>query len=194
LRFALLVGTAVSALTVANPAAAFQQTGTTGTTGAHSVTDTASSTGGICIYKYDTSFDVWELKRIVVNAPKMKAVPGMGSEKVGWSFTIQRRTWSAFSNNPGPWQNRLTSATFTANTNSSTNASFTQQGAKVIVPADPGSDAAWQYRVNIKMTWYKANGTSVLGTATGRVEHYAGYEETNTLHFKNSCWDYDVQV
>jgi hypothetical protein len=42
------------------------------------------------------------------------------------------------------------------------------------------------------MTWFKANGTNVLGTATGRVERYAGYEELDTLSFKNSCWDYDV--
>ena len=40
---------------------------------------------------------------------------------------------------------------------------------------------AAEYRVRMKMVWYKANGTQLMGTSTGRLQWYNAYEELDTL-------------
>jgi hypothetical protein len=190
LRFASLAAVSIAALAIAQPTLAFTQTGTTGTTGAHSVPDTSSNTAAVCSYQYLSSENVWKLKHIFVDAPYMKAVPGMGSEKVAWNFTVQRREggFSGF----GPWHNRYTSPNFSAMTDSTQNAPLVQEGVRVTVPFAPGADAAAEYRVLMKMIWYKANGTSVLGTVSGRLNWYSTYLGIDTFTRHNLCFDYEA--
>ncbi len=186
-RNGLLVASAISALAIAQPAMAYTETGHTGTTGAHSLTDTSAHPGAICAYVYSSSDDAYKLNHIYVNAPNMKAVAGMSSEKVAWTFTIQRRD-NGFST--GPWQKRYTSPKFSAMTSSSTNATFSQQGVKVKVPYEYGADAAAEYRAIVKLFWYGVDGTTVIGTATGRVNWYNLYEGLDTFTSHNLCGDY----
>ncbi len=86
--------------------------------------------------------------------------------------------------------NRYTSAVFTAYTDAHHNASFSQQGVKVVVPYTPGSDAGSQYRAIVKLIWYKANG-KVLGTAKERVDWYASYQSIDTIINHHVCYDWD---
>ena len=48
----------------------------------------------------------------------MKAAAGHGTEKVGWSFTVQRKIQGH------AWANRITSKRFTKSTDAAHNASF----------------------------------------------------------------------
>jgi hypothetical protein len=186
----LTFAAALCALVVAQPALAYTETGHTGTTGVHSVTDTKAHPGVVCVYDYSTGDGAYRLNHIYVNAPNMKAVAGMSSEKVAWTFTIQRRD-NGFGG-AGPWQNRYTSPKFSAMTNSTTNAAFSQMGVKVIVPYEYGADAAAEYRALVKMYWYGSNGTSVIGSATGRLGWYNLYEELDTFTRKGLCEDYET--
>jgi hypothetical protein len=191
-RFALLGGTFVAALSLGQTALAATQTGTTGTTGAHSLSDTQAHPGVICVYYYGNngSDSYFQNKHIWVNAPHVKAIPGMGSEKVGWRFSVQRKDIGL--GGSSPWKTTYTSPTWTAMTNSSTNAAFSQQGVKVHVPYDFGSDAGSIYRVNVKLFWYKANGTDVKGTASERMTWYDLREEENDTAKKGNCDDYQL--
>ena len=181
-RAGLAAGAMFTMLIAAQPAAAFHSTGSTGVTGAHSVADTSSNAGATCAYKSGPG-QLSTLTHIYVNAPSVKAAAGHGTEKVGWSFTVQRKIQGH------AWANRVTSKTYTASTDSSHSASFAQEGVKVIVPNGPSGPSAF-YRVTIKMTWYAANGKSVIGTATGRIDYYYNYFTLDTTVVHGSCFDY----
>ena len=183
-RTGLAAGAMFTMLLAVQPAAAFQQTGSTGVTGAHSVADTSSDAGATCAYKSGPG-QLSTLKHIYVYPPSMKAAAGHGTEKVGWSFTVQRKIQGH------AWANRVTSKTYTASTDSAHNAMFPSEGVKVIVPNGPSGPSA-SYRVTIKMTWYAANGKSVIGTASGRVEWYFNYFTLDTTVVHGSCSDYTL--
>ena len=115
----------------------------------------------------------------------MKAASGHGTEKVGWSFTVQRKIQGH------GWASRVTSKRFTASTDSSHAASFASQGVKVIVPNGPSGPSA-SYRVVLNMFWYASNGTSLIGSATGQIGWYYNFFATNTTVVKGSCSDYEL--
>jgi hypothetical protein len=188
-RTALIVGVGITALTGAQPALGFSNVIVTGTVGAYKVRDTQVFPGAGCTYVYSSANQAWKLKHISVGSPSMKAVPGIGAEKVAWQFTIQRRIIGF--GGPGPWQDRYASSKFTATTDSTHNAPFSTEGVKVVVPFQIGSDASASYRAKVKLTWYKANGTTVLGTVTGKIDWY--YVDSVMSHQINTpCPDYDV--
>ena len=139
----------------------------------------------MCTYKaYHTKFSHYLIKHINVNPPNMKAVSGQGTEKVAWDFTVQRREVS-FSN--GSWQNRYTSPMFIASTNSTHNAGFTQESVGVAAP-QPGPDTEYEYRVLVKLFWYKSADGSVLGTATDRIDWYSDQNPTTITTDHHYCF------
>ena len=181
-RLGFAAAAMITMLIAAQPTAAFKQTGSTGVTGAHSVADTSSNAGATCVYKSGPG-SLSTLKHIYVNPPSMKAAAGKGTEKVGWSFTVQRKIQGH------GWANRITSKRFTASTDASHAASFASEGVKVVVPNGPSGPSAF-YRVVLNMFWYASNGTSLIGTAAGRIEWYYNFFETDTTVVKGSCSDY----
>jgi hypothetical protein len=190
-RYLFLVAAAIVSLAVAQPALGYTELGTTGTVGSHSLTDTSGSPGAVCVYHYLSGENLWKLRRIAVNPPNVRAVAGQGTEKVAWKFIVQRRFISAFSSTPGPWKKRYASPKFVAYTDSSHDASFTQEHVRVRVPFGPGADAVAEYRVIVKVIWYKASG-SVLGKATMRADWYNLYEGLDTYVSHHNCGDYEV--
>lgn len=189
-RLALLLGTALAALSLAQPALAYTELKVTGTVGAHRLLDTQLAPGGLCSYNYSSANGAYKLKHISVGPPRMKAVPGMGTEKVAWQFTIQRRIVGL--GGPGPWANRYTSQRFVSSTDSTHNAPFhLYEGVKVVVPYAAGGDASADYRAIAKLIWYKADGTTVLGTATEKVDWYYGDEGDATFFPGGHCPDYN---
>jgi hypothetical protein len=190
-RTAFLAGAAIAALAVAQPAAAFTEIGTRGTVGAHSLQDTAGNPGADCRLKYSAPNGAFKLVHISVQPPRMKAVPGMGAEDVAWSFTVQRRI--VRSGAPGPWKARYTSQKFRSSTNSRHNADFGQfRGVRVEVPFASGGRAAAEYRVMVRLFWYQANGTTLLGRATERVQwYYPDIAKSGVSTYHGFCPDYD---
>lgn len=187
LRRSLPIATAIlAAISVSQTALGYVETKTTGTTGAHSYTDTSTHQGVICTYKETTGGDQ-KLKRMYVTAPKIKAIPGMGMEKVGFQFMIQRQI-VGFST--GKWKTIYTSDIATAVTNSSTNANIGDGSANVTVPYAPGADASANFRAKVKMFWYAKNGTTVIGSASGRLEWYVGYVGIDSYPHEGYCYDY----
>jgi hypothetical protein len=185
----VLVAVAIGVLVAAQPAWAYKEVRQSGTVGMHSLTDTSSSPGADCIYRYRSGWGLWQLKRINVDAPNVRAVPSQGDEQVGWRFTVQRRAFSAFSNHPGPWEHRYTSEVFKAVTDSTHDAAFSPAAVRVNVPVEPGSDVVFIYRAVVKAYWYRANG-SVLGTATMRVGWYNSVKGSGSETQHRACSDY----
>jgi hypothetical protein len=54
-----------------------------------------------------------------------------------------------------------------------------------------GSDASAAYRAKVKLTWYKSNGTTVLGTVTGKIDWYY-VDDIMSRQINSPCPDYDV--
>jgi hypothetical protein len=195
LRRGLLIGTAIAAaLTMSQPTLAFVQTGSTGRTGAHVVTDTESLPGATCSYRFNSTTGQYKLRHISVFAPRMKAVRHMGSEKVGWRFVVQRRllTSAGYS----AWNNRYTSPMWTVMTDASHYADFVgHEGVSVTVPYPYGGSNSASYRVLLKMVWYRHDGTTVLGTIDGQFEWYNDYQgRADNIRDRDLCPDYEAPV
>jgi hypothetical protein len=170
LRSVVIGVTAISALAIAQPALAYTELGTTGTVGAHKLQDTKSDPGAGCSFK-QVGTNQYRLTHIYVFTPFMKGVPGMGEEHVAWSFTVQRRI--VRSGGAGPWQDDYTSPKFRSHTDSTRYAGFDlEEGVRVVVPFAQSSAKSANYRVIVKLFWYKSDGTTILGTATDRVDWY----------------------
>lgn len=185
----MVVAASLAAHLGAQPIAAYTEVRTTGTVGAHSLTDTSSSPGADCLYRYRPVHNLWQLRRINVDPPNVRAVPSQGDQHVGWRFIIQRRAFSAFSNHPGPWEKRYTSEVFMASTDSMHDAQFSPAGVRVNVPVQPGNDVVFAYRAIVKAYWYRANGT-VMGTATMRVGWYHSVKGSASETQHRACSDY----
>lgn len=190
-RAAVLVGSAIAALAVAQPALGYTELKVTGTVGVHSLRDTGAYPGAVCLFDYSSANSAYKLKHIAVDVPRMKAVPGMGIEDVAYSFTVQRRIVGL--GGTGPWEDRYTSPKYRAATDSQHNADFGRGafGVKVVVPFAAGGDASAEYRTIATLYWFKSDGTTILGTAKERVDWYypdQGYGHAMYHHF---CPDYD---
>jgi hypothetical protein len=157
----------------AQPALAYKEISHTGTRGPHSLQDTFGSPGATCAYGIKNQYDEWRLKHLSVKPPLMKAVSGMGTERVAWRFTVQRRHETEGGH--GPWEDRYTSPSYSTTTDATHNAAFVRRGVKVIVSGGPTAGGGYTYRAIVDLTWYKANGTTVLGTARERVDWYLAH-------------------
>lgn len=170
----ILGGIALLALAV-GPVMADAEMGHTGTVGFHKLRDSGyTNAGAECRYKgiYPSpggySYE-GKLKYITVRPPKMKAVPGGGSQEVGWQFKAQR----AVDDVVGAWTTRYTSGIQRRMTTPSRLADFTDQGVKVRVPTSSADDPShYVYRVLVRMLWYHEDGT-VQGKATHLVQYYS---------------------
>jgi hypothetical protein len=177
--------TVLATLAMAQPTMAFSKTGQTGRIGAYSVTDGVGLSGVTCAYDAGPG-SLQHLRAMWVTPPLAKAVPGMGSEKVGWSYTIQRKIQRE------GWTNRVTSKILTKYATSSEYEVLPGgKTVKVILPNGPDGPTA-TYRAVIKMLWYAADGRTVIGTVSGRMDTYfvLADERTNT---HGSCLDYISQ-
>jgi hypothetical protein len=190
LRRPMVVALAVTAaLSVSQVALGYVETKTTGTVGAHSVTDTAARPGVICSYRPSSTPGVAKLKRIYISAPHVKAIQGSGHEKVGFQYVIQRARYGG--SHSGEFRRLYRSPIFTSVTDSTHNAGFGQDSHDIVIPYAYGTDSAG-YRVIIKAFWYQGeSGTTVRGTTTGRIEWYSLANGVNAGPFNGSCPDYD---
>lgn len=171
----------------ASPVAAYKHLGTTGNTGTHSLTDTRSSPGADCVYRFSDVGTAWELRRIWVDPPNVQASAfHEGNQQVGWRFTVERRYSDAFHPQPGPWEHRYTSPIQKRMTDADHDASFSARDVRVHVPDDASSDVWHHYRVIVKVFWYRDNG-SVSGTATMRVEWFKSFFGNDTAKQRWSC-------
>lgn len=184
-RSMLLVLALTASLSVSPTALGYVETKTKGTVGEHSLTDTTGSPGAICAYQPSATPGVKKLKHIYVNAPHMKAIAGASTEKVGWRFVIQRIRYGT-----SQWKLFYRSPIWTASTNSSQDASFSQEGRKVVVN-HTYFETGYGYRVSEKLLWYNTAGTKVRGSATELVEWYALSEGANPGPSNNVCPDFD---
>jgi hypothetical protein len=92
-----ITGVLLTLVIGATPVAAYNHLGTTGTTGTHSLTDTRSTPGADCLYRFKDSGSAWELRRITVDPPNVQANAFQdGDQEVGWRFTVDRRYSDAF--------------------------------------------------------------------------------------------------
>jgi hypothetical protein len=129
----------------------------------------------ICNYKYlgdDSVYVDGILKRIDVIPPRLYAL-NSSTASVGWRFVVERlrqdQGW------PAPWKQTYKSPLQTAEASLTTAAAFTTMGVKVKLPvlADP-ENYTWQdvnYRVTLKLFWYRANGTTQQAV-THQMKHY----------------------
>jgi hypothetical protein len=182
----------MAALSISQSALGFAETKTTGTTGAHSYSDTKAKPGIICTYK-DLASGVSKLKRIDVKPPDMYGAAGAGTQWVGWQYTVQRQI-TGFSG-PGPWKTTFTSEIFKTQTDGNLNhrAAFGGDSVSVSVPYAYGADASATYRVKSKLFWYtKTSKTTITGTAAGRYEWYVAYINLDSIKHKGFCNDYEA--
>jgi len=171
----------------AAPVAGYEHLGTTGNTGTHSLTDTRSSPGADCVYKFFDAGTAWELRRIKVRPPhaQASAFHSNGDQQVGWRFTVERRYVDAFTG-AGVWQHRYTSPIQKRMTDADHDASFSAMDVRVNVPDDASSDVWYKYRVVVKVFWYRDNG-SVSGTATMRIEWFKSFFGSDTAKQHPTC-------
>jgi hypothetical protein len=176
------------------PVAGYKHLGTTGNTGTHSLTDTRSSPGADCRYRFFDRGTAWELRRIKVRPPNAQASAfHEGDQEVGWRFTVERRFINAFAEEPGPWEHRYTSPIQRATTDAEHNAEFLPMDVRVRVPGDASADGRYQYRVTVKVLWYRDNGT-VSGTAKMRVEWFQSFFGDDTAKQRWTCRGHFFQV
>src|SRR4051812_41688527 len=175
LRRVLPVVVAITAaLMVGQPALGYVETKSTGTVGAHSLTDEHDLPGAACLYKPSPVADIYQLKHMYVNAPHVKAIDGAGTETVGWRFVIQRTRFGTVAH----WKRIHKSPIWKSSTDSTHDAEFDEEDAQVTVP-HPYATGGYAYRVVLKLFWFKANGTTVRGMTSDRVEWYAGNAYNN---------------
>ncbi len=154
------------------PVLADKELGDRGQVGQHSLRDTHSKPGAECRYKGNLASPggsysyVGKLKYIDVRPPKVRAISG--TQQVGWRFIVQRA--KGF----GTWRTTYTSPIQKKSATAGRNALFTHMGIKVRVPprsSSPDAGPSFNYRVLVKMYWYRPNGTT-QGTAKHEVEFY----------------------
>jgi hypothetical protein len=107
-----------------------------------------------CRYRAEGSgpaFD-WRLNKLGVTAPKVYAKSG--TQTVGWRFVVTR----SMNYSSGPWNITYRSPLQKRTATTSKPAAFTAMSVGVNLP-DVENFVSVQYRVTLKLTWYRANGT-----------------------------------
>jgi hypothetical protein len=172
------IGALLFAGSVVNPVLADTEQGHTGTVGFHQLRDNSTYGASLCGYTGTGSPPSGysyegELDTLAVRPPKVRAISG--SQKVGWRFTVQRRSEDELSAMWFSWVDRYRSPIQRKVTNSTTNAAFTWMDVDVNVPTSSfEATPRYQYRVLVKMFWFRADG-SIQGTATHRVDWYTSW-------------------
>jgi hypothetical protein len=148
------------ALSVAGVALADAPVGHSGSTGPHSLTDSPESAGARC--DYDNNLNVF---RVRVMPPTMFArsrTSGRDQQWVGWRVELRYRPVD------GAWRTIQTSSVVKVRAWDDTPAALRARSVTVAHPVGSGD-----YRVIVRMTWYKPDSSSVWqGTARHAVEHY----------------------
>ena len=150
----------------------------------------------ICNYKYlgdDSEYVGGILKRIDVDPPRLYALNSK-TATVGWRFIVERQRFDQ-EVNPAPWKQTYKSPLQTARASLTTAAAFTTMGVKVKLPvlSDP-ENYNWQavnYRVTLKLFWYRANGTTQQAV-THQMKHYenwldGAYDGKPNFYGDDSC-------
>jgi hypothetical protein len=182
----VLTMVSIGVLAAAGPVAAYKELGTTGAVGAHSLTDTRTTPGADCVYRYQAHGSGYFLRRIVVDAPNVRAVPGKGEQEVGWSFTVERLVRGLGGPTDTPWEHRYTSPVMKRTTDSSHDASFSTMEVRVRSSGQSNPDNKFWYRTTVKVFWYDANG-NVTGTAKMRVEWFKTFMGPDSDKQRWSC-------
>jgi hypothetical protein len=144
----------------------------TGEVGQHSLRDSLATPGAECRYQQVSpspgghGYEA-KLRRLYVQPPRVRAIAGV--QTVGWGFVVQRTQYGP--SGPGPWSTTYQSPIQRMSTNTTHDAPFTQKSINVVVPSAGYDDGNYGYRVMLKISWYRANG-STQGTATHRVKFY----------------------
>lgn len=180
----IVVAAALAALIGAQPIAAYKELRTTGTVGAHSLSDTKQLPGAICAYAYSDRGTKSTLRYMMVDSPNVRAVPGQGRQRVGWSFTIERKIVAL--GGTSPWEHRYTSPVSKRTTDSTHDAEFSPMEVRVPSSRESGEDNHFFYRATVKAFWYRPNG-NVMGTAKMRVEWFVSVERHLAERQRWSC-------
>jgi hypothetical protein len=174
---------AVALAVGAQPALAATPVGQFGTFGAHHLIDTSAKPGATCKYRFgyveSIQYETGKLRKIIVRAPKMRAVAGETAQTVGWTFKVQRRVYRP--DGRGPWKTAHISDEAQAVTSDSAYAAFSSREVSASVPS-----LGARYRVTIKMIWHNADGT-VQGWVKTRVDKYGViFANKNYTHSDNN--------
>jgi hypothetical protein len=171
-----VTGLLIAALT-ATPAMAWYDEGTTGVTGQFFIPDPSGTGGAFCRYDLNSN----SLGSIRIKGPAIYARDRdlqRNSQQVGWSYTIQRRTdvnwldhynstWvkkTAYDDEPAPFAYRVYTL----------------------------SQPSGQYRVIVRIRWYKPSDAAVSeGTRVVRLKYYRSYWPTGNDHRIDT--DYCIQ-
>jgi hypothetical protein len=185
-----LFAVAAAALAViisAAPVAAYKHLGTRGTTGTHSLTDTADKPGATCKYRQNAEGEEI-LRRVEVRPPNADASTLEGNQEVGWKFEVKRRVHCLCDDPIGDWEDRYTSPIQKVRTDWNVDAPFTWMGVRVLLPNETNSDLYYEYRVIIKAIWYRDDGR-VTGSARMRVEWFkSDFDDMSTQHKSCVSW------
>jgi hypothetical protein len=162
-RFVLLVGVTLGMLVAVSPVAAATELGRSGVVGPHKVVDKQTYAGATCTYAHVAGRpNNSSLVQISVSSPHVWAVAGAGDQRVGWNFSVQRRSFGLGGH--GSWSTRYTSPRFTEWATHTREADFTSASVKVTVPGSANAEFYFEYRVIVKLFWFGDDG-SITGSA-----------------------------
>jgi hypothetical protein len=173
-----LLGAALTAplvaLLVAAPVAADVELGHKGHVGYHALVDTETKPGANCVYRtiterdsdYEPGMIYWEgrLARLEVKPPVMRSGRPY-AQKVSWRFIVQR------SKDGGTWKPVYRSPLQVRTVKPDRDARFLPMAVGITVPRASRHENHHQYRVLIKMAWYRPDGT-VEGSARHQLSWY----------------------
>lgn len=167
---------ALAMLATGRPVLADTELGDNGTVGAHSLTDTSSTPGAKCHYRFNSDLGLGRLKSITVRPPNMSAVAGRTNQIVGWKFAIQRRFVGS---STGPWKQIYHSILQTTSTGGSGDAGgFSSMTAPISLPSNEGATGVHHFRVIVSMFWYRKDDETIQGSSRHRVDFYRGVMNT----------------
>ena len=145
------------------PAAAYDQTKTSGTIGVYTIEDYNGSGGVTCSYPDTNAASNANLSKIRVRGFYAHGTT-ISPRYVGYAFAVLRKasggsTWSQ--KYLSPVVKQLASAL-----------NPTHFGARTWTLPNPPANDGSMWRVSIRLTWYASNGSTIVGSASGPVEVY----------------------
>lgn len=146
-----------------------------GVVGTHSLSDTHSSPGVTCHYKFASGIGLGKLKSITVQPPNMALATGRSQQIIGWSFTIQRRRQGE---QDTVWKQVYRSIRQTTSIGGGDSGGFEPMSTSITLDPNEGVTGIHQFRVFVKMYWYGQNGSTVNGWSKHRVDFYKGVMNT----------------
>ena len=174
--------------TIAGTVGADTERGHNGMVGPHSLRDTQTNPSVKCLYEDQGGPSTFNgrLTWIEVNPPRMKSVPGAGTQDVAWRFIVQRAAYEPGFER-GSFRTTYSSDRQTSQATESSNAAFTSRMVHVTVP----TGGHYVYRVLVKLIWYEPD-NSKQGTATHLADWYRGVA-TGTSHRRTDGFGCDYR-